>query len=90
MSTKTTPTHDEIPCFGKELAGVINKFSMENGSDTPDFILADFLITVIHAWDDATKRRDKWYDFKGGLSNAAGNREPVLPPQAPAPWQSAS
>lgn len=89
MSTKTTST-PEIPCFGKELAGVINKFSMENGSDTPDFILADFLITVIHAWDDATKRRDKWYDFKGGLSNAAGNRQTGVPPQAPAPPQNAS
>ena len=30
--------------FKKELAQLINKHSMENGSNTPDFILAEFLV----------------------------------------------
>ena len=29
--------------FRKELACLINRYSRENGSDTPDFILADYL-----------------------------------------------
>lgn len=34
---------------------------MENGSNTPDFMLADFLDSCLEAFDLATMRRDKWY-----------------------------
>ena len=33
---------DETP-FEQELTSLINKYSMENGSNTPDFILANYL-----------------------------------------------
>lgn len=47
--------------FKKELESLINKHSMENGSDTPDFILASFLSSCLKAFDRAVVRRTKWY-----------------------------
>lgn len=47
--------------FRKELGAIINRYSQENGSDTPDFILADYLLNCLDAWNAAVKRRTKWY-----------------------------
>lgn len=46
--------------FLQELAKLINKHSLENGSDTPDFILASFLESVLVDWNHATRTRDRW------------------------------
>jgi hypothetical protein len=48
--------------FVKDLETVINCHSRENGSNTPDFILAEFLSTVLVAWDTAIQRRNAWYN----------------------------
>lgn len=50
----------------------INITSSENGSNTPDFILAEYLTDCLVAFDKATKQRDKWYGFKN-LSITDGN-----------------
>lgn len=47
--------------FEEELEDLINRHSMENGSDTSDFILAEYLVACLKAFDVATKRRDEWY-----------------------------
>jgi hypothetical protein len=47
--------------FRQELEGLINKCSLENGSDTPDFILAQYLVDCLRAYDTATQRRAEWY-----------------------------
>lgn len=44
-----------------ELAEVLNKHSAENGSDTPDFVLAQFLLNCLHAFDVAVADRTRWY-----------------------------
>lgn len=46
--------------FQRELQSLINKHSLENGSDTPDFILASFLENVLVDWNHATRVRDRW------------------------------
>ena len=48
--------------FRKELEALINSHSMENGSDTPDFILARYLVHCLDAFDFATKHRTQWYE----------------------------
>jgi len=48
--------------FVKELENLINKYSLENQSDTPDFILAEYLRDCLTAFGRATKRRDDWYN----------------------------
>jgi hypothetical protein len=47
--------------FRDELEGLINSRSMENGSDTPDFMLAAFMVDVLRAFDLTMTRRDSWY-----------------------------
>jgi len=47
--------------FRKELENLINKYSKENGSDTPDFILARYLENVLQNFDAAVKEREEWY-----------------------------
>lgn len=47
--------------LGRELAGVVNKFSAENGSDTPDFILAAVIEDVIASWNKHVRERDRWH-----------------------------
>ena len=47
--------------FRKELETLINCQSMENGSDTPDFILADYLTDCLESFDKAMQAREKWY-----------------------------
>jgi hypothetical protein len=47
--------------FREELEHVINRHSMENGSNTPDFILASLLHNFLCSFDHAVKERDKWY-----------------------------
>lgn len=47
--------------FRRDLETLINRYSRENGSDTPDFILADFLSASLAAWDAGLQAREKWY-----------------------------
>lgn len=47
--------------FRVELEHLINKHSKENGSDTPDFILADYLVDCIGVFDKTIQVREKWY-----------------------------
>lgn len=47
--------------FRKKLEHLINCESMEGGSDTPDFILAEFLADSLAAFDKAVSRRSQWY-----------------------------
>lgn len=46
--------------FRSELADLLNRHSMENGSDTPDFMLAQYLFDCLAAFDRAVKWRKEW------------------------------
>lgn len=47
--------------FAKDLESLINRHSQENGSDTPDFILAQYLLGCLAAWNAAVTHREVWY-----------------------------
>lgn len=47
--------------LGKKLEKILNNHCAENESDTPDFILAEYLLDCLAAFDKATNRRTKWY-----------------------------
>jgi len=47
--------------FERELSELINKHSKENESDTPDFILAEYLNGCLTNFNEATNARRKWY-----------------------------
>lgn len=47
--------------FRDELQHLINRHSQENGSGTPDFILAQYLKNCLYAFDVAVNSREEWY-----------------------------
>jgi len=49
--------------FRKNLEQLINRTCRENASNTPDFILARYLITCLKAFEKGTKARDNWYSI---------------------------
>jgi len=44
-----------------EFEKTINRHCAENGSDTPDFILAEYLTGCLATYDRALKAREQWY-----------------------------
>lgn len=48
-----------------EIMHVLNRHSAENISNTPDFILADYLVACLAAFDAAIQTRETWYDRDG-------------------------
>lgn len=67
--------------FEEELRSLINRYSKENGSNTPDFILAAHLSAYIDTLSEFMKNRDAWYDINKYDINGAG---PVSLPENPA------
>ena len=54
--------------FVKELVTLINKYSMENKSNTPDWILAQYLDSCLKSFEYAVLKREIWYGrFQKGL-----------------------
>ncbi len=45
--------------FRDELTSLINCHSLENASDTPDFILANYLMACLNAFDVANSARQE-------------------------------
>jgi hypothetical protein len=68
LSDKVDDAADDEPTrntnFRKELKNLINCHSMENGSNTPDFILAEYLGESLHLYDKTVNRRDEWHGVK--------------------------
>lgn len=50
--------------FIDDLAEVINKHSRENRSNTPDFVLADYLYKCLLAYEIAIKENFNWHKEK--------------------------
>lgn len=49
---------EKFECALKEL---INMYSMENGSNTPDIILAEYMRKCLEAFNEASRAREKWF-----------------------------
>lgn len=47
--------------FRHELFSLLNKYSKENGSNTPDFILADYLVDCLAALDKLSNKSAEWH-----------------------------
>ena len=52
---------DQPETFEQALEDVINRWSQENPSNTPDFILAQYLHNCLQVWNAAVAQREKWY-----------------------------
>jgi hypothetical protein len=45
----------------RDLASLLNRYSQENGSNTPDFLLAEYLLACLSTWNTTVAKRDEWY-----------------------------
>jgi hypothetical protein len=43
------------------IESAINRACAESGSNTPDFILATYLLGCLSTFDEAVRERDRWY-----------------------------
>ncbi len=68
------------PTFLEELTALINKHNLENGSNTPDYILADYLNHCLAIFDSTVKERSRWY------GENPKNLPPIAPPIEPCLW----
>jgi hypothetical protein len=55
--------------FEKELESLINRYSMESGSNTPDYILVEYMANCLNSFHQATRLRDNWYGGKRSVIN---------------------
>jgi len=72
--------------FAKELETAINRCSQENASNTPDFILAEYLMGCLAAWNRGVQQRETWYgrDARPTSTVIPCSASPSTPPPAPA------
>lgn len=61
--TTVSPSQQQLrdANFRAELTSLLNCYSKENGSNTPDFILAQFMVGCLATFDAAVSRRSEWY-----------------------------
>ena len=64
--------------FPHELMQLINKHSIENGSNTPDFILAEYLKQCLEAFDMCVRRRDENIVYRQTALDSAIKNNPVM------------
>lgn len=74
----TEHDHKQESEFRRELDALLNRYSKENVSNTPDWILGGFLRGCLLHFDCAVNDRDKWYGVAlhpgaGAVSNAAAS-----------------
>lgn len=60
MSTKESKMSE----FQKDLESLLNRYSKENESNTPDYILAHYIKYSLIAYNQATNLREEWYGRK--------------------------
>jgi hypothetical protein len=53
--------HSNKTEFEERLRAILNGMSMEQHSNTPDFILARYLLRCLEAFDCAVESREEWY-----------------------------
>lgn len=61
-----------------EIEQAVNRVSAERGSNTPDFILASYLVSCLAAFDRAVMERERWYGrpiLPSGVSAEQANQQ---------------
>jgi hypothetical protein len=57
-----TPAGEVVPKgLSERIRHALNCVCAENESNTPDFILADYLVSCLAAFDRAVNQRERWY-----------------------------
>jgi hypothetical protein len=60
----------------RDLERLLNQHSVENGSNTPDYVLASLLKATLDTWELHMKERDRWWGNRSILG--PGNSHPAV------------
>ena len=63
---------EEHKSLAVELEELLNRHSVENSSNTPDFVLASFLMQTLKTWELHTVERDRWWGNRSLLGVGGG------------------
>ena len=58
----------DVSTLTDELRALLNRRSRESASNTPDFMLAEYMIKCLEAAEEMIRHRDRWY----GIAPAPG------------------
>ena len=61
------------------ISSALNRFSAENPSNTPDWILAQYLLGCLAAWNQGVQQRETWYGRDARPSAAVSGPGPISP-----------
>lgn len=81
-----SPVPVKMKPFREELRALLNGYSKENESDTPDTVLAQYIERCLDAFDEGVRARDRFY----GVNLRPGHRykEPSLElTKSPTQWK---
>lgn len=67
------------PGFEKELENLISRYSKDSESNTPDYILAEFMGNCLSNLHRATKLRDNWYGGRRSIINDQDKKWDIEP-----------
>lgn len=65
--------------FEKELRDLINRHSKESASNTPDFILAQYMAGCLENFETAIQQRETWYGRDARPTATVQSEIPVTP-----------
>lgn len=66
--------------FAQRLERLLNAHSRENASNTPDFILAQYLLGCLAVWNETVNQRERWYGRNAGFRPASAEVTQQLGP----------
>lgn len=80
--SKPEPTTTPRPSLIQAITSLLNSHSVDNASNTPDHILAQYLMDCLSAFEHATNARAKWYGHYAGapvpsVNQASTHSSPV-------------
>ena len=77
-SVNSSPSDPEADTLERSLARLLNFYGAENGSNTPDWILAQYLFACLTAWNTGVQQRETWYGRDARPTGGSGPA-PVSP-----------
>jgi hypothetical protein len=81
MYESTLSPEERKSRFGVALRQLINSHCMENTSNTPDFVLANYMRDCLEAFDKAVAAREKFYGRSGDPTPIALGSSQVPDPE---------
>ena len=84
MGKYTETVEEAESVLRRDLASLLNTHSCENESNTPDFVLAQYLILSLDAFDNAINMREAWFGRRANLGDAV-EADSGLPIEGPVP-----